>query len=79
MVKGFRKDWNSRLQLAVPKHFERATPEGEVVLLCLIEKHISSAYVGGAAASCIVNLGAVTDGQSQLQVAVRGETARGTL
>jgi hypothetical protein len=78
MVKGYRKDWTSRLQLAVPIHFKRETPKGEVVPLCLIQQHISSAYVGGGAASCILNLGAVIDGQNQIQAASCGQTARGT-
>lgn len=78
MVKGFRKDWTSCLQLALPTHFKRGTPKGEDVLLCLIEQRIMSAYVGAGPASCILNLGAVIDGQSQLQAAARGETVRGT-
>jgi hypothetical protein len=72
MANGFRKGWTSRLQLAVPTHCKRARPKGEVVMLCLTEQRISSACVGGGAASCILNLGTVIDGQSQIQAAARG-------
>jgi len=37
-----------------------------------------TAYVDRGASSCILNLDAVIDGQSQLQAAARGETDRGT-
>jgi hypothetical protein len=62
MVKAFRKEWTSLLELAVPTNFKRETPKSEGVLLRLIKEHIMSAYESGGAASCFLNLSAVTDG-----------------